>query len=303
MKKMFLLAGICLALVSCKNDENDIPDNGVKSECKVSCLLTTTGENPQSFPVYNVPFVFKYEFVNNTITLSTDMLGLSLNNKLSFVSDPVNFVGATYSEGMALKFEVPSINTKMNGVYNSKYNITDLECLFTDIYFCPDSWRNNNPRPLGDMVIMECEIGDEYILRTFPLIAGYRGTSTTSFAMGGKEQSYMSDVPLYAVAIDPNTNKAEVGLYNAKFAEPMPQLTMYLRGLNVEYTAEGYKIYASEEGVVPLVGNDLIPYPDYIFNNFELVCKGEKLTDINVNFQVAGKFNGRFNGSFTSVAH
>ena len=80
MKKMFLLAGICLALVSCKNDENDIPDNGVKSECKVSCLLTTTGENPQSFPVYNVPFVFKYEFVNNTITLSTDMLGLSLNN-------------------------------------------------------------------------------------------------------------------------------------------------------------------------------------------------------------------------------
>lgn len=113
----------------------------------------------------------------------------------------------------------------------------------------------------------------------------------------------MSDVTLYAVAIDPNTNKAEVGLYNAKFAEPMPQLTMYLRGLNVEYTAEGYKIYASEEGVVPLVGNDLIPYPDYIFNNFELVCEGEKLTDINVNFQVAGKFNGRFNGSFTSVAH
>ena len=99
----------------------------------MSCLLTTTGENPQSFPVYNVPFVFKYEFVNNTITLSTDMLGLSLNNKLSFVSDPVNFVGATYSEGMALKFEVPSINTKMNGVYDSTYNITDLECLFTDI--------------------------------------------------------------------------------------------------------------------------------------------------------------------------
>ena len=47
MKKMFLLAGICLALVSCKNDENDIPDNGVKSDCKVSCLLTTTGANPQ----------------------------------------------------------------------------------------------------------------------------------------------------------------------------------------------------------------------------------------------------------------
>ena len=303
MKKMLLLAGICLALVSCKNDENDIPDNGIKSECKVSCLLTTKGENPQSFPVYNVPFVFKYEFVNNTMTLSTDMLSLSLNNKLSFESEAVKFTGASYAEGKALKFEVPSINTKMNGVYDSSYNITNLECLLTDIYFCPDSWRNNNPRPLGDMVIMECEIGDKYILRTFPLIAGYRGTSATSFAMGGQEQSYMSDVTLYAVAIDSNKNTAEVGLYNAKFAEQMPQLTMYLRGLSVEYTAEGYKISAPEEGVIPLVGNDLIPYPDYIFNNFELECEGEKLTEINVNFKVAGKFNGRFNGSLSSVMY
>ena len=298
---MFLVAGICLALVSCKNDENDIPENGFKSEYKVSCLLTTKGENPQSYPIYNVPFVFKYEFVNNTMILSSDMLSLSLNNKLSFVSDPVKFIGESYSKGMALKFEVPYIKTKMNGVPDSEYNITDLECLLTDIYYCPDSWRNNNSRPLGDMVVMECEIGDKYKLRTFPLIAGYKGTSMTSFAMGGKEQTYMSDVTLYAVAIDPNTNKAEIGLYNAKFAEPMPQLTMYLQGLNVEYTEDGYEISAPAEGVVPLVGNDLVPYPDYIFNNFNLECEGDKLTSIDVEFQVAGKFNGRFNGTFTSI--
>ena len=102
MKKMFLLAGICLALVSCKNDENDIPDNGVKSECKVSCLLTTTGENPQSFPVYNVPFVFKYEFVNNTITLSTDTFSPVVPSlqRVEFIYISYDFFSGSYLKSL-----------------------------------------------------------------------------------------------------------------------------------------------------------------------------------------------------------
>ena len=66
---------------------------------------------------------------------------------------------------------------------------------------------------------MECEIGDEYILRTFPLIAGYRGTSTTSFAMGGKEQSYMSDVTLWDIKEAMVGREKEITIYENKEAQ------------------------------------------------------------------------------------
>lgn len=304
LKKFLALGSICLMLVSCSEDNPDMPKNSVTMEYKVSCLMIPTDDSQASFPVYNVPFKFICNYDDATMSLSVSQLGISMNNKLSFETQSVSLTSLTYPDGEIFKFNVASADVKNNGTIDNRYNVSDLNCLLTNIYYCPDEWRNNNVYPLGEMVIMNCNLGNEYKLYTFPLLACYGGVTTTSFNMGGNEQRYNSDVTMYAVAIDANTSTAEVGIYNAKFAEPMPQLTMFLRGLKVEYTSDGYVIKCGEDGVVPLVGmgNAQVPYPDYVFNKFELKYNCENPTSITIDFQVAGKFNGYFGGSYTPIS-
>lgn len=302
MKKFLYLATIGLLFASCEEDNNaDAPDNGVSVQYKVACHIASLDGSQKAMPVFNVPFNLKYEYVNNTMVIATEDLDVSLQTSLSFTSDPVPFTAGSYTEGAALKFSVPSINVLNNGRYDNTYMVKNLSATLTNIYYCPSDWRQTAQYPLGDMLIMNFQLGDQYKVRTFPLLAFYSGVTTSSFSMQGQEQSYSSDMTLYGVAIDPNNNTAEVGIYNAKFADPMPQLTMTLKDLMVEYTDDGYVIKAGEEGVIPLVGTDNVPYPDYVFNKFEMKCEGENLTGVNIIFQVAGRFNGKFNGAFTSV--
>lgn len=304
IKKFLSLTCISLMLISCTEDNPDIPKNSVTKEYKVSCLMVPTDDSQASFPVYNVPFRFVCNYDDATMSLSVNQLGISINNKLSFDTQPVSLTSLTYPDGEIYKFNVLSADVTNNAAIDNRYNVSDLNCILTNIYYCPDEWRNNNAYPLGEMVIMNCNMGNEYKLYTFPLLACYGGTSETSFSKGGNEQTYSSDVAKYVVAIDANSNTAEVGIYNAKFAEPMPQLTMFLRELKVEYTSDGYLIKCGEEGVVPHVGmgEAQVPYPDYVFNKFELKYNCENQASITIDFQVAGKFNGSFAGVYTPIA-
>ena len=304
LKKILLFASLPLVLVSCKGEESDIPSNGVKKEYYLSYLLTSLDGSEQPTAFYNVPFTFKYEYDNNTITVGSSRLEVNGNKKISFDSDAVKFTSTNYENGSsAMEFSVAEIYSKVNGVADASGNISDLNCLLTNNYYCPDEWRFNDRFPLGDMIIMNAVVGEKYKLRTFPLLSCFSGSTTTSFSMGGQEQQYNSESGLFAVSINPANNTAEVGLYNVKFAAQMPQLTMFLKDLKVEYTNEGYVVSAPAEGVVPVVGNDQIPYPDYIFNTFNLVCSGDNLASIDVDFTVAGRFGGEFQGTYTPLRY
>ena len=90
---------------------------------------------------------------------------------------------------------------------------------------------------------------------------------------------------------------ADIVIYDAQFAEEMPmKLTMMLKGLNIEFTREGYVIKG--ENIVPLVGNDAIEYPQFAFNEFVFECNDEFLINANVKFTVAGQYRAEFSGKY-----
>lgn len=298
IKKIFLFASIALMFASCENNDGD-SQMSLRTEHRVAFHVSPEDKTKSPFFVYNVAMVFNHEYVNSTVTVSCSDLNLGVGESLSFKSEPVKFKDVASMEGFASLFEVPHISVLNNGLYNKDYDIDDMSCLHTDICYYPKSEYSKSP--ISSLVMMDFEVGEKYELTSFPLLAFYSGTTQSSYSMGGSSQSFYNDAPVYGVKINPSNSTADIVLYNAKFAEPMPELSMTLKGLSLVATEDGYIISAPADGIIPLVGVDEVPYPDYVFNKFVLTCQDDDLVEARISFQVAHMFNGEFIGRYTPI--
>lgn len=294
MKKILFYASMALLFTSCIGD--DEPKTVTKMTIRTANHVVPEVGEP--FIMANVLYEFEFEHNHSTAVMKVEDMALNTQTKLSFESEPVKFTLGNFTQGTIYRFEVDQINTLANGVYSRECQIEDLDCMLTTAYYAPSEMFQQSAAPLGTLVVMNYEIGDMYEVTTFPVSAFYSGRTQTQYTTKeGVAKTYSSNSALYGVNMNLATKKADIIIYDAQFAEEMPmKLTMALKNLDIELTREGYVIKG--KNIVPLVGDDAIEYPRFAFDELVMVCEDDALTQVNINFTVAGQYKGSFTGSY-----
>lgn len=297
MKKILFYASMAILFTSCLGDEDDSKFK-IKETLKLANLVIPESETEEPYVLADVKYDFELEHIHNTAIVRVEDMMLDMHTKLSFESNPVQSSSNNYTQGSVYRFSIENISTLVNGMYNAAYQIEDMNCMLTTAYYAPTEMLQQNPAPLGRLAVMSYEIGDLYDVKSFPVSAFYSGETKTYYVTkGGSEKTFSSRSALYGVNMNLAEKTADIVIYDAQFAEEMPmKLTMMLKGLNIEFTREGYVIKG--ENIVPLVGNDAIEYPQFAFNEFVFECNDEFLINANVKFTVAGQYRAEFSGKY-----
>ncbi len=152
-------------------------------------------------------------------------------------------------------------------------------------------------------LVMSYQYGTEYTVKTLSGDSFYAGKTITTYpGQGGAPSNYENDGAMYRVIIDPAKMVADVIIYDAQFAEPMPKMTaMIVKGLKVTATRDGFT--AKGEGIVPsaVEGGMETPYETFPFTSIEVRTTGGDLTQVAIDYVVAGRFTGKFTGSSLRV--
>ncbi|MDE6578156.1 MAG: hypothetical protein K2J82_12195 [Muribaculaceae bacterium] len=153
------------------------------------------------------------------------------------------------------------------------------------------------------IVVAEYEVEGEFDVVTFSTDMSFFGNTVTTYP-GGR---YENDKMIYRVFINLKNTTADVVIYNAKFAEPAPALSMiYLPNLSLTLKNGDYEIEGTS--IVPKVpegtGKDevLIDYANFTFNSFKLTTKsGTLMSEVSIDYQVATAFQGNFTGKYVNL--
>lgn len=150
----------------------------------------------------------------------------------------------------------------------------------------------------GQFLKMSFLAGGMFEVKTLAGVSTFFGNTTTSYQGVTGEERFSSNNIGYAIAIRPSEMKANLLMYNAKFAEAMPMtVNIVLEDLPIQITPSGYSIKSSD--VVP---KSILSYevgeaiPAYTFTNLE-VSSDMDFTNLYINFTVAGKYEGYFSGT------
>lgn len=142
--------------------------------------------------------------------------------------------------------------------------------------------------------------GKNYRVATFPNLAYYGGSTTTTYTSDGKEQEYKAEEPMYMISVNAEAGTAEMTIYNAQFASNMPKIAaINVKGLKIQGDrSHGYKI--SGQNIVPTVGvgSAATAMPEFTFNNIEVYPSDNDLTSVQINFTAASRFKAIFTGSY-----
>lgn len=288
-------ASILMSSCNLGNDNEDNYQTGTYT-C-ANLVIPANGESFATKASYNMT----YYFLSGTAALSTSNLSLGYST-VSFMSSQMpcetrlyNVDGktkdvTTFSGGMANDNGVVIQNIK--GFTSSIVNLVD----------------DNLPLMPGFPFIGRIPLvvtytaNYDYTVKTFMPDAVYTGT-TTIMTQGSENAPFNNSGILYRVAFSEDLKKANVFVYNGRFAENMPvTMNFMLKDLEVEYTRNGYII--SGKDLIPMIpeGNDYTDYGQaYVFNNFELINSSEDLTVSTVMYTVQigkAKYNGSFTGHY-----
>lgn len=186
-------------------------------------------------------------------------------------------------------------NSKDMPLTNGNFDITSL--FYVSNISVPGYNTTPDPYPY---VIGQYTAGN-WSVATFQKDAAYFGSTSTYYNdEAGEQQEYKNDKMLYRVIIDAAKKKADIIIYNAKFAEPAPELKpIILAGLDVTWKRGAYEIHG--ENVVPQVveGTSTTPNERYMFNKFDFYTTNVAMTKAQITYDVmGGAFKGTFSGSY-----
>ena len=228
-------------------------------------------------------------------TVSTSSLMID-NKAYSFQTDTVSY---SYMGGQGMIITMNNLQGYLDG--DREMPLSDANFDITSYYYVaniavPDYAQVPDPYPY---VIGQYTAGN-WSVATFQEDAAYYGVTTTSYTSQNETmQSYTNEDMLYRVMIDVDKKTADIIIYNAKFAEPAPTLqAILLKDLKVTFGNGAYSIEG--ENIVPGVaeGTSWTENPNYVFDTFKMTTLNKELTQADMSYQVAGRFNGNFNGSY-----
>lgn len=311
MKKIVLgiLAFTGLALSSCNVGNGDNYQS--VDYYPANLIIPTDGsEATMSMGVYRIKFDF-----NDATAAVSGALRIA-DNDYTFIADPVKYTDFGYKQVIK---GVSGVFTKgQQEMKDGKFMISAYDALpdnfnplkvFTPTVksdkgsadFLPGTLITPVSQSVSAIFVGNFKMGDKYNVHTFSTDSFYSGTTNTGYAT--------SKNTVYRVIIDITKKKATLLIYGAKFAEQMPAInTIILKDLDIVTNAAGYEIVG--ENVIPLVpeANTLMgelsqctPNANYTFNSFRMTTTNQELTQVNMRFTVAGKFNGQFSGEYVKL--
>lgn len=314
MKKILyaaIAAVSMFSLASCNNGG----DNYFTETHSIPSYNLITSEDGSDVAIVSLSnYFYTMKYPDNIVSLKVDDLLLG-STKGKFVTPevPMSLKGINMNDEWVA--EQISFSTKD---VPENILVSDVNCILTQAAYSPEDIKipmevstgneggnPNNVRYYERLVpgatmhytVMSYNYGDKKV-RTFWPDMTFCGS--TSSVYPGMAEAFTNSKMSYRVYMHRNqdnslTGKADVIIYSASFANGMPDVTIVVKDLDVEFGTNGYEIN----------GKNLIPYmveagqlqeaPRFKFNELKMEVSGD-LTDMYASFTVAGTMKANFIG-------
>lgn len=291
----FAALGLLFAASAC-DDDNDLkkdPDQPqgtyqLKGEIP-TCIIPEDESMPVVFSKTPVYTITRYD-INNLWTVNVTKISLQGFGDFE-MRTPEMMATSGYNRYLTYNSPFTSVNGDVINGFEA--------CILSDYWYYTGE-NTIHTTPLSLLQYIYFNVPGKFSVHAFPTRVYYGGTTVSSYKTAeGQDKNFKSETPVFGVEMNLDSRTATVKIYNAKFADEMPAISlMTLSGLTVEGDRDhGYEIKGTD--IIPVVGmgDGAVPYPNFIFNSFELHPSEDLFTDVECDFNVAGRFNGEFEGS------
>lgn len=296
------MAASLLALTGCI-DNNDQPSNTQQFRGDMpTCIIPLNSKDDSKVTLTNTPaYTYTYYTMENKWTLGAANIVIPGGPAVKFTTsmltpgiDPTtNGYNAVFNTGKVFNSDEGSSISQFIGTFIQDY-----------VYYTGESTLSAY-KPLGHaLMTMAFTVNDTYQVRAFPKTCYYAGPLVTKYSgKDGEQKTFTTTKPVFGVEVKLDTKTATITMHNVKFAEEMPISldVITLANLPLNGDAEnGYKVEA--KNVTPMVGLGAAatPYPNYVFDEIEMHPTNTQMTTCEIEFKVAGKYEGDFLGSIAA---
>jgi len=287
IKKICLMTLAALAMIatSCKNKSED-PNGSVNYTFATNVLVTPLSAPNQAYAVSNTQYrALIIPGGTGSIALSPISFGEALPD-FSFKGEgtcrTANIGGY---EGMIIatvyRITIPEIHDGSN-------SITSLNCVLTD-GFWDDEYRTVGAS-VSMLPVISYTINGKWNVRSFPTNACYAGI--TNISKDGTQVATYTKTS-YVVSLDLAKKKANVKIINPDMNLNHPgYYTVWLRGLDLEYTSTGYAVSGID--VIPECQNGTAwdKLPEQTLSSFRMDMPNSKPTCTNISFTTLNGYTG-----------
>lgn len=288
----------CLALlVSCGADDDD---NGQTTTVPVHAFNHYTELTTGSYAGFGkAVYQFTLKFPASTLQIYTESMSLPGGSQTNFTTSPM----AVRPSGMSLDGTYREVIPFATDAPMQKGTVSGLKGVLTQSAWLPGvvaGFPLTVPSMSSHYAVMQYDLNDRFHVKTFWNDITLAGTTVTTFP--GMSGPYENNSVTYRIIMDlenPAECKADLIIYNAKFAPQMPALNpILLKGLPVVFTDAGYKIKGVD--IVPKLEQDntMQDNPKFTFNSFVIECSGPEMNSFVIRYKVASVYEGSFAGQW-----
>lgn len=294
MKKSLFFLALAASLVAC-NKEGSEPQATTNYIYNVMSIVAPQDGTPTAdMSTYRT----YYDLMKSTATIACSNLNDG-NRNVSFETGSLELKTWSVDD----QYAVNTVNvTGHVPMVSAGVQIENLNMYVTDGIYDLKRTAPGVTNEFGSAVgfFMQYDLGGSSKVKAMPADITFCGNTVTTYPSEAGIQSYQNDEIKYRVVFDVKNKKADVVMYDAKFAPPAPALKgLVLRDLDVEFTGDaGFKVSGADVIPEAFEGSEAAtPNPRYIFNSFELVSSSSDLTSAKCTYQVMEVFKGSFSGT------
>lgn len=287
---------MCLLIGLTACDNNEYTNTRSRSCNPVNLIMANDGTSIiSSGSVYGFTLKFGYNGQEGTFNINNLVIN---NNSINFETEEQSY--ATSNSLQEAYFTNLVSDTPNVSISNSTFLITPF---LYDLKF-------NNEKEMTlvytgqDFVVAQYTLNNNYTIKTIPPVTVWAGTTTSSYYNGGEEIKFPTNTIYYSIQINFDESgkpTGELNMYNAKFTEnPREPVKTQIKVEGLEVSYENGALTLSGENIEPLLpdGTNWTPNPNYIFNSINFQTTSPNLMNGHLDFQVAGMYNGSFDGSY-----
>lgn len=294
-KILFAAFALPVLLTSCLDDKQERNETIVEYKA-YNMLYSEDSSEPEITPCN---YFVMMDYVNSTMEIKSNNFFFN-NTNCTFNAPAADFSFLTGKQLNVVDYKSP-VGT-LSGVSN--VSVTDVKCNIASLL-------NITPTPIPGIVNISTELPslflsanlNNYKVKSFSVDTYYEGVTTTEFSFQGMPSAFQDENGSYRVILNIPNNKATVVIYNIKFAQQAPALTLVLEDLDVEFF-NGYYTVSGENIVAKMLETGgLTSYEARPFTKFVLTTQTGALSNINIDFDVLDtKMNLTYKGQFTGSA-
>lgn len=290
LKSIFTIAMFAMLATSCGNDDEPVAHDNYMEQQFTGCFNYIYKQSlNQGVMSKGTTYMFRWraDFTADVYIYNAKFSAM-MPDGVDIVIEGLKWTSADGIKSISATDVVPSKVT-MNGA------LTDASAyVFDKLEISSFERRVSTHSPEYIPVInVAITIGDIKVVTLQKYTVYFGSTGVVNSTAG---TNFTSKAPYYAVTLDPETMKAKIEIFGAKFAEKMPSLDMTFSDVPFTASVTGYTLTCDE--LIPTIKN--VPYPDYAITN--LLGQGNLASGLNLQFDCMGVYTVRAQLGYSIVA-